>query len=120
MKDLELEKVGDDEDLKITNFDLTLVDGIDRVRQKLSIRLKFFFREWFLDATKGVKFYEFIFVKNSNPETIAAVIKAEILETPDVNKIVEYSHDLDSALRKLTIVFKVDTSFGLLENTVTV
>jgi len=48
------------------------------------------------------------------------VLKATISETPDVNKILEYSQEIDNTIRKLTVTFKVDTSFGILETTVTV
>lgn len=106
-------------DLDIVNYDLALVDGIDQVRQKLEARLQFFFGEWFLDNTQGVKLYETVFVKNPDLGLIASTFKSAILETRDVRNIIEYDQVYDPKLRKLEISFKVDTSYGIVETTVT-
>lgn len=123
MKDLKLlnDPTSDaNHDIVIENYDLVLVDGLDSVRQSLSTRLQLFFGEWFLDESTGVKYYDFIFVKNPNEVLISSVIKSHILETKDVNKIIEYSQVFDRSARELTIVFKVNTTYGLLESSETI
>lgn len=115
MKDLRLDI--ERHDLEVTNYDLSFVSEIDRVRQQLRIRLWFFYAEWFLDTTYGVKYYELILIKNPNLGTVASALKATILDTPDVVNLLEYAQSFDTVLRKLTVNFTVDTSFGLLEIT---
>ena len=105
-------------DLDITNYDLQIVEAIDQVRQKLECRLQFFYGEWFLDNTQGVKLYETVYVKNPNLSIIASLFKSVILDTRDVNSIVEYNQVYDSKNRKLIIDFKVDTIYGILETSV--
>lgn len=107
-------------DLDIVNYDLQLVDGIDQVRQKIENRLQFFYGEWFLDNTQGVKLYETVFVKNPNLGLISSVMKSAILDTRDVNSILEYTQEYDPSARSLTVNFKVNTTYGLLESSVTV
>ncbi len=100
-------------DLKVTGFDLSLVTGIDYIVQKLKIRLLFFLREWFLDTTEGVPYYDDILVKNPNVvPNIDTILKAHILETPGVNELTSYESDYDNALRKLTVTFQCRTDEG--------
>jgi len=106
-------------DLDIANYDLQLVSGVDQVRQKIECRLQFFFGEWFLDNTQGVKLYETVFVKNPNLSLIASTFRAAILETKDVKSIIEYNQEYDPKLRKLEVSFKVNTKYGTLESSVT-
>ena len=106
-------------DLDIANYDLQLVSGVDQVRQKIECRLQFFFGEWFLDNTQGVKLYETVFVKNPNLSLIASTFRAAILETRDVKSVIEYNQNYDPKLRKLEVSFKVDTKYGTLESSVT-
>ena len=121
MIDLKLKTLADgSHDLDVTNFDLGTVDEIDAVRQSLAIRLQFFFGEWFLDTTKGVKLYDFVLIKNPDPNLIASVMKVVILETNDVVNLLEYTQEIDNKTRKLSITFKVDTVFGELGTTQTI
>lgn len=105
----------DNHDLLIENYDLQLTEGVEAIQQALIIRLQFFINEWFLDITRGVEFYQTIYVKNPNLNLVASVIKTQILTTPGVNEILSYAQSFDSTGRELTVVFKVDTDFGELE-----
>jgi hypothetical protein len=118
MIDLKLETVY--HDLDIANYDILLVNGLDQIRQKLENRLQFFYSEWFLDTTKGVKLYETVFVKNPNLSLIASLFKSTILDTTSVNNILEYNQIYDPIKRKIEINFKVDTIYGIVATTVIV
>jgi hypothetical protein len=107
-------------DLFYANYDLALVEDIENVRQQLSIRLQFFYDEWFLDSTEGIKYYDVVFVKVPNLDLIASIIKTFILNTEDVLELLEYTQEFSRSLRKLTITFKVNTTFGELTVTETV
>lgn len=104
-------------DLEIVNYNLVIVEGIDRVRQHLRTRLWFFKGEWFLDTTFGVDYYGSILIKNPNLTTIASIIKATILDTLDVNQLLEYTQEYDAVRRELNVDFKVDTTFGIIDTT---
>lgn len=100
-------------DLAIGAQDLYLVEKIDYIEQKLIIRLRFFFSEWFLDNTLGVKYVESIFVKNPDLDLVESLLKATILETPGVVSLVSFSLDL-STTRELTVTFKANTDYGII------
>ena len=105
-------------DLKFENYDLVLTDGLDQIAQNLHTRMQFFFEEWILDITKGIKFYDFVFIKNPDLNTIAAIMKAYISDTPQILEILEYSQEYDEQLRKLTITYKVQATLGVIDDTV--
>jgi len=102
----------DTHDLEVANYDLSIVDGLEQIRQKLSIRLKFFYGEWFLDTTSGAKLYDTVFVKNPNLKLVASMYKATILETPGVKSIMEYNQTYSASTRSLSVSFKVNTIYG--------
>ena len=122
-RDLKLATVPgtNDHDLLIENFDLQLTElDLEEIRQSLQVRLKYFFSEWFLDNTEGVKYYEHIFVKNPDIDVVGAVLKTRILTTRGVKELLQYSQDYDNALRSISISFKVDTDLGELTDVVIV
>lgn len=99
-------------DLAVEGYDLALVTDLDQIVQSLRIRLQFFFGEWYLDNTQGVKLYETVFVKNPNLRLIAAAFKATILDTPGVLSILEYNQSFTNESRSLLVSFRVNTTFG--------
>ena len=110
-KDIKLDKNA--HDLLIENYDLSLVNGIDRVIQNLKIVIWFFFIEWYLDTSKGVRFYEDILIKNPNLPNIEVLLKDKILQVADVEEILEFDIDYNAALRSMSVTFKVRTTFGV-------
>jgi hypothetical protein len=80
--------------------------------QKLKIKLLFFFKEWFLDTTKGMDFYGTLFVKNPNLNAVDNMIKITIVDTEGVLELLEYNADYSFSDRKLNVTFKVNTIYG--------
>lgn len=99
-------------DLVYENRDLALVEGIDYYRQKVSIELQFFFGEWFLDDTKGIKFFELILIKNPNITLVDNLIKTAIIDIEGILSIVSYDSVFDKTARKFSIVSTVLTDAG--------
>lgn len=99
-------------DLYLANNDLQLVLNSDQVVQNIKIRLQFFKNEWFLDITPGVPFFEDIFVKNPNIPNIDSIIKAHIVDTPEVEELLEYNSEFDNSTRQYTVDFKVRSVYG--------
>lgn len=115
MRDLALDP--ETHDLLIQNFDLVLNADLESVRQAVSVRLQFFYGEWFLDITEGIKYYEYILVKNPDLSLVSGIIKTAILNTPNVKEILDYSQAYDSVARSLTVSFRANTDFGELTDT---
>ena len=99
-------------DINIVEGDLQIINEIDALVQKIIIKLKFFFAEWYLDTTKGIKYYESILVKNPDINLIENIFKAAIIEEDEITRIVEFKTDYDVVNRLLTVDFIVDSIYG--------
>ena len=104
-------------DLDLTTYDLQIVSGIDRVRQLLAVRIWFFLREWKFDKSKGIDWYAVLGDKYKAGD-LEVMVKDTILGTDDVTRIAKYIQTFDNSIRKVSIHFSVDTTFGPLEMTV--
>jgi hypothetical protein len=100
-------------DLIVENFDFKLVDGIDRVRQQIAIRLQFFKGEWFLDLDFGVPwFQEILGIKPPPLDRIEDIIRTQVLTTPDVLELESLELDYNGANRTLAVSLRAKTIFG--------
>jgi hypothetical protein len=91
------------------NGDRYFINGDAWIAQKLAIHLQFFFGEWFLDTTQGVKWYQNILVKNPNTRDIQSILQAAIMEVPGVEAITDFNLIYDPKGRTLQLIFSVDT-----------
>lgn len=103
-------------DLVFVNNNLTVIFGADEIRQRVRNRLLAFQGEWFLDVTLGVPYFQQILVKNPNIGNVDAYIKAEIINTPGVNKLLSYSSTYDPRSRTYTATFTVQTAAGIFQD----
>lgn len=93
-----------------------LVTGPAYTRQAVSIRLKFFLGEWFLDLTAGIPYYQRIFKKQQNAKAqIDAIFKDAILGTPTVNSLKQFNSSLIN--RQYRADWVANTAFGPVEGT---
>ena len=76
-------------DLRLTDDQLTLVDGADAVSQHLRNRLRFFLGEWFLDRRLGFPFFRDVFIKNPNKRAVRAAFRRTIRDTPGIATVSE-------------------------------
>jgi hypothetical protein len=95
----------------------TTVNQADSVAQKLSIKLRTFKTEWFINTDTGIPYYQEIFGKVRNKQTIDAIFQKAILEEPDVLEIVEFSSSIDVG-RTYSLIFRVRTSLNQLTNNI--
>ena len=93
-------------DILVTGSDLTLTTGVDAIKQHLSQRLKTFYGEWFLNAEQGVPYLQQVLKKNPDMTILDSIFKREILNTPDILQLTEFSLDIDATTRTLALVFK--------------
>lgn len=103
-------------DLNIVNGDITLVDGAEAVRQRLSVKLRTFLGEWFDDPTFGVPYKENVFTKPTRIQLIHATFVQAILTVPGVQKFIEpLEFDFNRSTRLFNISFAVQTDSGIVE-----
>jgi len=111
-------KLNDLHDLDIVNGDLVVIEpSRDAVIQELSIRLQFYLGEWFLDVTQGLPYLQYIFLKGSTIQSVNGIFITEINKLEEVNEILEFSSTFDGSSREFRIDFKLDTIYGIIQNT---
>jgi len=100
-----------------SDLDLAFVSREALVKQSLQIKLSTFQGEWLLDINAGVPYFQSILGgdKKQDLEEVNSLIKAAILEVAEVNRILAYESELVPAPRRLSVSFKVDTTYGPVE-----
>lgn len=98
--------------------DLIVIDDAERVAQQIKITLLAFLGEWFLDASFGTPYLEYILVKNADRGLIESVLRAQIISVPDVRAVSSLTLQIDNLLRTLKVTFSADTAFGLVNQSV--
>lgn len=100
-------------DLDVSNNKVNLtVEGHESIAQRLRIRLRFFFREWVLDRSKGTKWFEIILRKGVTKYAADQEIRRVVLNTPEVKSIEFWESSLNAATRKYDVNFDVKTTQG--------
>jgi len=102
-------KLNDDNDLDITNNEMSLVDETEEIAQMLRTRLKLYRGEWFLNTGEGVPWLQEILGKTNTKNGIESIIKDQILQTPGVKSLEEFSSEINTATRQLNVSFQVKT-----------
>jgi hypothetical protein len=73
-------KMTSDGDLDCSAYDLKFVSGVERVAQQVTILLRSFLGEWFLDLDYGVPWFQNIIgVKPVNIDEVTNILRARIL-----------------------------------------
>jgi hypothetical protein len=101
-------------DLCIKNNDLCIVEGAERVRQQLFIKLRLWTKTWFLDPEFGTPYMDNVLGKQIGVNTAIAMIKKSILEVEGVQSITRFDYVFDRALRTLKIDFDVYSRYGII------
>lgn len=99
-------------DIELINGELPLVTGTQEYEQFLTQKLRTFLGEWFMDIRLGLPYFQEIFVKRLNVETVNAVYRNEIINTPGILELQEFDLDLEKISRKLTVSFRALSTEG--------
>jgi len=102
-------------DLEVQSYDLRLVAGANEVAQHLLVGLRLFAGEWYLDEEAGMPYYRDVFVNAPKTRVVETVFRQAILGDPDVERIRDFSLELDLATRKLDVSFIAVSSTGVVE-----
>lgn len=102
-------------DILVKDGRIAIVADGAQVVQHVRTRLQFYLEEWFLDLASGTPWYQEVFVKPINLSNIESILKARIVQTPDLSTITEFSMVLDNpSTRILKINFSAETIYGLI------
>lgn len=104
-------------DLDVSAFDLSLVDGIEAVRQQVLVKLKLWRGEWFLDTEFGTPWISRILGKQISLSGAITALQTSILEVDGTVKFLEFNFNFDRATRDIRIDFVLDTIYGTVEIT---
>lgn len=92
---------------------LQYVDGAERVRQQIEIRLSIFRGEWFLNGDFGVPYLQSVLGKQLTVNGALSVSKREILAVDGVQKLNSFEYKLERKERRLSIEFEAQTAYGI-------
>lgn len=95
-------------------------DRIDVVTQRLIIRLRTFYSEWWLDTEYGVPWFERILGKKVKKDVVDIVIQEQILQERGVAEVVEFTSSLNVSSRMYQCSFRVRVDTGELSDTIIV
>jgi hypothetical protein len=110
--DLKLDRTTND--IYVVDGDLVLVTASEAIVQFVKQKLRTFLGEWFLDLSIGVPYFEEVFKKAPNLTVIDAAIKDQILSTPGIVELLEFTMDAEPATRLLRIEFKARAIEGVI------
>lgn len=103
-----------DNDLDITNNELTLTVDHEAIRQHLLVKFQLFLGEYFLDITAGVPWYQDVLLKNPNFVVVSEVLKGTIVSTQGVIEILSFELDFDAPARVFSLAFTALTEEGVI------
>lgn len=101
-------------DLSLADNDLYFLDGAERVRQHIDIKLRLFAGEWFLDTEFGTPYLASILGKQISLAAAVAALKASILAVDGVQTITRFDYTFNRSARNLNVDFDVQTPYGLI------
>lgn len=100
-----------DHDILFENKDFQLTKTEDEsLAQRLTVKLRTFMGEWFLDSSVGIPYIESVLGKNRSLIAIQAIFQNAIQSEPEVISLISLTTDLDKVNRILTVTFKVKSA----------
>ena len=93
-------------------------ESAEVVAQRLSIRLKTFLGEWFLDVEYGVPYYQQILAKKTTKVAVDRIFQQQILSERGVRELVSFSSTFEN--RQYNMSFKVRVMNGSVTESITV
>lgn len=97
----------------VVTTDVQMVSGVAAVTQAIRVRLLTFKGEWSLDLDHGFPWFQEVFGAKYQPDRIRSLVRAFILETPNVLDVLSLDVTFNGATRELTVTFAVNTVFGV-------
>lgn len=99
-------------DIEIEDGAPKIIEGAQAVRQKLSVKFKFWLGEWFANTKEGIPYRRDVFIANPNLDVIAQVFIRVLRSEREVAQIHRFDLDFDRTERLLTFNFTVSLVSG--------
>lgn len=96
-----------DNDLDITDGDLSWVNEIDAVAQDLSMSLKTWLQETPYDRNAGVPWEQVVFVRGITANALRAVLEATITSVDGVTDVIQLEPEINFTTREATVTGRV-------------
>lgn len=109
----------DDGDFDLSNGYLVWIDEKESVKQHIISRLNFGKGTFNIFPNAGLPYREYVLGKK-DINLAAGIIKDFIANTPEVNNIIEYSYSYSSNERELTINYKLNTIYDVVEDEINI
>jgi hypothetical protein len=106
-----------DQDLAIIDSNLSLVTGIEELRQLVKQVLLSFQGDWFLDLDLGLPYFQQILVKSTSISAVENIYLDAISSVRGILDIVSFNLDFNPKTRRADITFSALTSDGVLDFT---
>lgn len=110
----------DDGNRVLVNGDYGFADGAQGVKQGIACRVRFWYRECWLDESIGVRYQDRILIRNPNPLVVQAEIGRAISSTPDVTAVRRVSYSGPNAQRHASVAYEAASTEGPIKQTVSV
>lgn len=102
--------LGEDNDLIFINGSTPVTSyPVQVVAQRLNIRLKTFYGEWFLNTTYGVEYWQRILGRKTTKAAIDKIFQQQILSEVGVMQITSFSSTFENRQYSLSFRVKVQT-----------
>lgn len=101
-------------DLALKNGSPYFIEGPDYIRQKLSVRFRFFLGEWFLNQLEGVPFFRDVFVHDPNLDVITSLFKRIVTKCPGVIALKSFRLLYDPQARSASFDFVAQVDGGVI------
>lgn len=100
-------------------FPLRVIRGPAKIRQAVTIRLRTWVGEWFLDLDHGVPYLGGV-LGRQRPEMVAQVLRRQILGVEGVKRIDSFTLDIDLAARAAVVRFTALVDGGEVDSVTTI
>lgn len=104
-----------DENGDIVTRGTQFISGREEIAQTIKTRLALFLGEYFRNIKEGTPWYEQILGKFVSLDTVEAVLRARIANSPGVIRLTSFTTDFDLDARKYSLTAGVLTQYGLAE-----
>lgn len=100
-------------DIAFVSNDFQLTQTEDQsLAQRLTVKLRTFEGEFYLDSSVGIPYISDIFGKNRSLDSIKAIFQNAIVEEEEVLGLTSLDLSLDKANRTLSVTFNVRSASG--------
>jgi hypothetical protein len=99
-------------DLDLTGHRLNIISGEAAIQQNLTVRLKFFLEEWFLDQRLGIPYFRDILIKNPIMLLVRSIFRNAIASTTGISGVSSLTASINGANRTLSLSFVATMNTG--------